>query len=120
MINMNTLLKTEEAAELITAYVITLLLGYAWWIFLTLLFLPDLFMVGYLVNARTGAWLYNLGHHKGVAIAVALLGLSLSSSVCILIAAVLFGHSALDRLLGFGMKYTDDFKHTHLGWIGKN
>jgi hypothetical protein len=116
---MNVLLKTEEAAELVIAYVITLLLGFAWWTFFTLLFLPDLFMIGYVVNARIGARLYNLGHHKGVAIAVALLGLLLSNSVCILIATVLFGHSALDRLLGFGMKYTDDFRHTHLGWIGK-
>jgi hypothetical protein len=116
---MNVLLKIEEAAELVIAYVITLLLGFTWWTFFTLLFFPDLFMVGYVVNARVGAMLYNLGHHKGVAIVVALLGLSFSDSVCILIAAVLFGHSALDRLLGFGMKYTDDFKHTHLGWIGK-
>ena len=116
---MNILLKTEEAAELVMAYVITLLLGFSWWTFFMLLFLPDLFMVGYVVNARVGAWLYNLGHHKGVAISVALLGLSFSNSVCILIGAVLFGHSALDRVFGFGLKYTDDFKHTHLGQIGR-
>jgi hypothetical protein len=31
----------------------------------------------------------------------------------------LFGHSAFDRMLGYGMKYTDSFQHTHLGLIGK-
>jgi len=32
---------------------------------------------------------------------------------------VLYGHSSFDRLCGYGLKYVDDFKHTHLGWIGK-
>jgi hypothetical protein len=31
----------------------------------------------------------------------------------------LLGHSSFDRVLGYGLKYDDDFKHTHLGWIGK-
>jgi hypothetical protein len=117
---MKTLLKTEEAAELIIAYIITWLAGYSWWIFFALLFSPDVSMVGYLVNARVGAWLYNIAHHKGIAIVIGIIGLWLSSPVCILIGAVLFGHSAMDRLFGFGLKYNDDFKNTHLGWIGRN
>ncbi|WP_022923235.1 DUF4260 family protein [Serinicoccus marinus] len=28
-------------------------------------------------------------------------------------------HSAVDRLLGYGLKFTDSFAHTHLGEIGK-
>ncbi|MDA1193538.1 MAG: DUF4260 family protein, partial [Candidatus Poribacteria bacterium] len=28
--------------------------------------------------------------------------------------AILIGHSAFDRLLGYGLKYPDAFKHTHL------
>jgi hypothetical protein len=117
---MKTLLKTEEAAELVIAYIITLLAGYSWWIFFALLFLPDVFMIGYLVNTRIGAWLYNIAHHKGIAIVIGATGLWLSSPVCILTGAVLFGHSSMDRLFGFGLKYNDDFKNTHLGWIGKN
>ena len=31
---------------------------------------------------------------------------------------ILFTHSNMDRILGYGLKYPDDFKHTHLGWIG--
>ncbi len=27
-------------------------------------------------------------------------------------------NASLDRLFGFGLKYPDQFKHTHLGWIG--
>ena len=28
---------------------------------------------------------------------------------------ILFGHSSFDRILGYGLKYTDSFKNTHLG-----
>ncbi|GMA37195.1 hypothetical protein GCM10025876_33990 [Demequina litorisediminis] len=28
-------------------------------------------------------------------------------------------HIAVDRALGYGLKETDDFQHTHLGWIGR-
>jgi hypothetical protein len=117
--DMKTLLKAEEAAELVMAYVVSLLLGYSWWIFFALLFLPDLFMAGYAVNKKAGAWLYNLAHHKGVAVLIGLAALAVSSHAGMMGACVLFGHSALDRMLGFGLKYSDDFKHTHMGWIGE-
>jgi hypothetical protein len=117
---MKILLKAEEAAELVMAYVLSLLLGYSWWMFFALLFLPDVFMAGYMVNKKAGAWLYNLAHHKGVAIMIGLTALALSSQAGMLGACVLFGHSALDRMLGWGLKYKDDFKHTHIGWIEKS
>jgi hypothetical protein len=25
----------------------------------------------------------------------------------------------MDRMLGYGLKFSDGFQHTHLGWIGK-
>ena len=33
---------------------------------------------------------------------------------------ILFGHSSMDRILGYGLKYPDSFEHTHLGMIGKS
>ncbi|MGV8138599.1 MAG: DUF4260 family protein [Mangrovibacterium sp.] len=32
---------------------------------------------------------------------------------------VLFGHSSMDSAFGFGLKYADDFKYTHLGKTGE-
>ncbi|MEO5584504.1 MAG: DUF4260 family protein [Flavobacteriales bacterium] len=32
---------------------------------------------------------------------------------------ILYGHSCMDRVFGFGLKFGDSFQHTHLGWIGK-
>jgi hypothetical protein len=109
----------EEIAKLILCYSLSLHLGYAWWVYLVLLLTPDLSMVGYLLNNKTGALLYNIFHHQGIAIVVGLAGLWLASHEWMLAGLVLFGHSGMDRALGYGLKYPDHFKHTHLGWIGK-
>jgi hypothetical protein len=58
-------------------------------------------------------------HHQALAIAVGLAGVFSGIVPLQLAGLVLFGHSAMDRAVGYGLKYEDDFKHTHLGWIGK-
>jgi hypothetical protein len=30
---------------------------------------------------------------------------------------ILFGHSSMDRIFGYGLKYSDSFQHTHLGML---
>lgn len=117
---MKTLLKLEDAAKFFLAYFATIHLGYSWWFFLVWLLAPDLSMVGYLINQKVGAYLYNFFHHQGVAIIVFIIG-TLSLNMEIQVAGViLFGHSAMDRLFGYGLKYTDHFQNTHLGKIGKS
>lgn len=116
---MNAILKLEDAAKLMAAYWLSLYLGYSWWVFFAWLLAPDLSMIGYVVNTRVGATLYNLAHHQGLALAILIAGIYFSSPGLTLTGIILFGHSAMDRLLGYGLKYPDDFKHTHLGWIGK-
>jgi hypothetical protein len=34
----------------------------SWWLYGALFFVPDVFMLGYAVNLRVGASIYNLGH----------------------------------------------------------
>jgi hypothetical protein len=94
-------------------------LSFAWWWYLVLILTPDLSMLGYLVNTRTGALVYNFFHHKGVAIVVYVTGFYLNNEVLQLIGLILFGHSSMDRMLGYGLKYPDNFQNTHLGLIGK-
>ncbi len=96
------------------------LLDYAWWWFPVLILAPDIGMLGYLAGNRVGAFCYNLFHHKGVALAIYLLGTYFSIPLCQLIGTILFSHSALDRVFGYGLKYEKGFKFTHLGEIGKN
>ncbi|MBX2954307.1 MAG: DUF4260 domain-containing protein [Leadbetterella sp.] len=116
---MNNLLKLEEAGQFLLSILLFSQLDYAWWVFPVCLLLPDLSMVGYLVNPKTGAALYNFFHHKLVAVVVLVSGFWLNNAPLTLAGVILFGHSAMDRVFGYGLKYNDNFKHTHLGWIGK-
>ncbi len=116
---MKLLLKLEDIAKVIAAYSLSLYLGYSWWVFLAWLLAPDLSMFGYLFGTKTGAWLYNFFHHQGVAIVAGLIGLYLGIDWLQFAGLILFGHSAMDRAFGYGLKFNDNFKHTHLGWIGR-
>ncbi len=116
---MNTLIKLEELAQFVLSIFLFTRLDYAWWVYPALIFLPDLSMIGYLANPKTGAWLYNFAHHKLVAISILVAGFLLSEPGVTLAGVILFGHSSMDRILGYGLKYNDNFKNTHLGWIGK-
>src|SRR3546814_14561242 len=118
--NMNNLVKLEELGQFLLSIILFSQLDYVWWIFPACILLPDLSMIGYLANPKVGAWLYNFFHHKFVAISVLGLGFWLNDPIITLSGAILFGHSAMDTIFGYGLKYGDDFKNKHLGWIGKN
>lgn len=117
---MRNLLRFEEACMFGLALYLNSFLPFSAWVFWALLLAPDLSMLGYLINTRVGAVLYNLIHHKGLAIALYLAGYFLVIHELTLAGVVLFAHSSMDRVFGYGLKYADDFKHTHLGWIGKS
>lgn len=118
--HMKVLIGLEDAAKLIISYLGSVWLGYEWWLFFALLLLPDLSMIGYAAGTRVGAFTYNLAHHQALAIAILLVGYFSGLTWLMLAGVVLFGHSAMDRIFGYGLKYPDHFKHTHLGWIGKS
>lgn len=84
-----------------------------------LLLVPDFPMLGYLAGNKAGAFFYNLFHHRGIAITVYLLGIYLHNQALSLAGVVLFAHSSMDRMFGYGLKYEKGFKFTHLGEIGK-
>jgi hypothetical protein len=114
-------IKIEEAV--ITAISVYFLsrynLGFPVWIWVLLFFSPDISMLGYLISTSLGAYCYNLFHHKAVSLVVLGLGLLTHNNVLVAVGALLFAHSSFDRMMGYGLKYTDDFKHTNLGWMGK-
>jgi len=116
---MKGIIKLEELAQCMGAIVLFAQLDYAWWWFPLLLLTPDIGMIGYLINTKVGAWTYNIFHHKGIAIVCMLLGYFMLGEPWLLIGIILYAHSAMDRIFGYGLKYTDSFKNTHLGTIGK-
>jgi energy-coupling factor transporter transmembrane protein EcfT len=116
---MTSLNKLEEAALFVLGVYLFSLLPYEWWWFIALLLLPDLSMAGYLFGNTTGAATYNLVHHKAVAIAIYLIGILSQIAIMELAGVILFSHSSMDRMFGYGLKYTKGFAYTHLGTIGK-
>ena len=116
---MKNLLKIEELFMFGLALFLFSRLDYSWGWYALLFFAPDLSMVGYLMNPRVGSWTYNLIHHKGVSVALYILGSLLSIPWLMFAGTVLLGHSSLDRVFGYGLKYPDAFQNTHLGRIGK-
>ena len=115
---MKSILKLEELAMFLISIYFFSLLDFAWWWYLALFLAPDLGMLGYILNAKTGALSYNLLHHKGIAIGCYLLGIYYNSELLQLSGIILFGHASFDRILGYGLKYPDSFHNTHLGIIG--
>jgi len=112
-------LKLEDLAQFILGIFLFSQLDFAWWWFPALILLPDIGMLGYIFGPKIGASVYNLFHHKAVAIGIYLLGIFYFGSVITLIGIILFSHAALDRIFGYGLKYPDSFQNTHLGKIGK-
>lgn len=90
----------------------------SWGLFLALFFVPDLSFIAYAANTKIGGLIYNILHHQGLFAIVALIGYLVDNTLLEQIGIIFLAHSAFDRMLGYGLKYPDNFKHTHLGWIG--
>lgn len=116
---MKTTLQLEEIAMLGLGIYLFSLLSYPWWLFLALFLVPDIGMLGYIINNKVGALSYNIFHHKGIAILIYITGIYISNELVQLSGIILFTHAAFDRILGYGLKYEKGFKFTHLGKIGK-
>lgn len=117
---MKNLLKTEELLMFIACLFAFSLLNLNWWWFAGCILLPDTGMIGYIHNNKTGAWMYNLFHHKGIAAVIAASGYFLENDWIIFAGLILFAHASMDRMLGYGLKYEKGFRFTHLGEIGKS
>lgn len=100
--------------------------GYFWMPF-ALFLVFDLTALGYAVSPRVGAAVYNIGHSYllpavlgGIAVVVPSDARDAWTWWCGMVALSWAFHIAVDRMLGYGLKFPDAFTHTHLGWIGKD
>lgn len=117
---MNNIIKLEEIALFILCIVLFHLIPIPNKWFWICLLLPDIGMLGYLFGARVGAIVYNVFHHKGVAVLISLWGYFIQNDVLIATGIILLAHSSMDRVFGYGLKYFTGFEYTHLGKIGKH
>ncbi len=117
---MKNIIKLEELGMLVISIFALASFELAWWVYLILFLGPDISMLGYLLGNKIGAACYNIFHHKGIALALFLTGFIYHDWLLQVTGIILFGHSSMDRMFGYGLKYNEGFKFTHLGAIGKN
>jgi hypothetical protein len=86
------------------------------WLLFALLFLgPDVALLGYLLpQRRIATALYNATHSYAGPAILALMALQWHSHFSAQLAILWIAHIAFDRLLGFGLKYPQAFKPTHI------
>jgi hypothetical protein len=74
---------------------------------------PDLTFAFYVFGKRTGAIAYNLAHSYAGPLLLGALGFTLVPGA-LPYAFIWAAHIALDRTLGYGLKYRTGFADTHL------
>jgi hypothetical protein len=114
-----TLLRLEGLAVAAVSAVLYARTGASWWLFAVLWLTPDLSMLGYLVNSCWGARSYNTAHTYVVPGVLAMSALLLDARALLPFALIWINHIGVDRLMGYGLKYSDGFGWTHLGRLGK-
>jgi hypothetical protein len=91
------ILRMEGLAVAAVSAVLYARTGASWWLFAALWLAPDLSMLGYLISPCRGARIYNAFHTYTVPIVL-----------------IWTNHIGVDRLLGYGLKYSNGFGWTHL------
>lgn len=112
---LTTVLRVEALAAFVLA---TLMYAHAdgsWGWYFALILVPDLSMLGYLINNRVGAICYNIVHSYVLPMLCFIAALILNISLLEWLSLIWLAHIGLDRTLGYGLKYASGFANTHLG-----
>ena len=83
-------------------------------LFFVLILVPDITMIGYAMNTKIGSTIYNVGHSFLLPLILLVISIMFAYSALLLISLIWLAHIFMDRAFGFGLKYTDSFKHTHI------
>ena len=92
----------------------------SWGVFWALFFVTDVSFAAYLISKKFATIAYNVSHHQGLFAVLLALGYWMATDWIMQVSLIFLAHSNFDRVMGYGLKYSDSFDHTHLGWIGKS
>jgi len=104
----------EGAAIFVTAIYFYHAGHFSWWRFAALFLAPDLFMLGYLKDAKWSAPVYNLVHTLVGPLLLIGIGFAFNALPYLPYALIWLALIGMDRALGYGLKYPTFFKDTHL------
>jgi hypothetical protein len=88
--------------------------GFGWLPLVLLVLAPDLSMIGYLGGPRLGALAYDAVHTYVGPITLGAAGVLGGRDALIQVALIWLVHLGVDRLVGYGLKYPEGFRETHL------
>lgn len=114
-----TLLRLEGLAVAAASAILYARTGASWWLFAVLWLAPDLSMLGYRAGSCWGARCYNAVHTYVVPLILAVSALLLHADRLLPFVLIWANHIGVDRMLGYGLKYSNGFGWTHLGRMGK-
>lgn len=111
-------LRLEGLCVLIAACLAYAKFGLDWRTFAWFFLAPDLSLLAYLAGATVGAAVYNMAHSYIGALACVAAGVAFDAPIGVAAGLIWCAHIGFDRALGYGLKYSAGFAHTHLGRIG--
>ena len=114
-----TVLRIEGLCVLVASILAYARFGAGWGTFGLFFFVPDISFVGYLAGPKVGAASYNFAHSYIGALTIVVVGAVLTVPVAVTAGLIWAAHIGFDRALGYGLKYSVGFGHTHLGLIGR-
>ena len=93
--------------------------GGSGWTFAILFLAPDLAFLAILFGPKASSIAYNVAHTTSVPFAglIAAHAINFAASTPFLL--IWLAHIGFDRAVGYGLKYSSAFDHTHLGLIGQ-
>jgi hypothetical protein len=109
------LLRLEGLAVAAVSAVLYARTGASWWLFAVLWLAPDLSILGYLAGPCRGSRVYNAAHTYILPITLAACALLLRANALLPFALIWVNHIGVDRLMGYGLKFSNGFSWTHLG-----
>lgn len=89
--------------------------AFSWTLFVLLFLLPDIAIIAYVKGVQIGSWVYNIVHTYVLSLLPLGYGFFYHQHTLLLIGIIWTSHIALDRFLGYGLKYPTFFKDTHIG-----
>jgi hypothetical protein len=108
------LLHIEGLVVFITSLYFYDQVGVSWWVFFLFLLVPDLSMLGYIVNNKIGSKIYNIFHTYILPLLFIILSMILEQNLMLALSITWIAHIGMDRTIGYGLKYPSNFKDTHL------
>jgi hypothetical protein len=109
------LLRLEGMAVGAVSAVLYARTGASWWLFAALWLVPDLSILGYFAGPCRGSRIYNAAHTYTLPITLAVCALLFRANVLLPFALIWVNHIGVDRMMGYGLKFSNGFDWTHLG-----